>query len=119
MTRPVEELASIRQEVARTSHWLVTPSPETLSRCRDVLESAVSRLTALRGQLSPDHPDAPELLTIARALHRSAASTGRLLNTAWQYQEGWARILRTSAEGYTAGGEPAPFCQPARVSIRG
>ena len=119
MTRPVEELASIRREVARTSQWLVTPSPEMLSRCSDVLEAAVSRLTALRGQLGPDHPNAPELLTVARALQRSTATTGRLLHTAWQYHDGWARILRTSVEGYTPDGEPAPFCEPARVSIRG
>ena len=119
MTPPVEELASIRQEVARTSQWLVTPSPEMLARCSDVLEAAASRLTALRGQLSPDDPEAPELLAVARDLHRSTAATGRLLNTAWQYYDGWARILRTSAEGYTAGGEPAPFSAQARVSIRG
>jgi len=119
MTRPVEELASIRREVARTSQWLVTPSPEMLARCNDVLEAAVSRLTALRGQLGPDHPDAPELLTVARALRRSTATTGRLLRTAWQYHDGWARILRTSTEGYTVAGEPAPFSAQARVSIRG
>ena len=119
MTPAVEELASVRREVARASHWFVTPSPEMLARSSDALGAAVSRLTALRRQLSPDHPDAPELLTVARALRRSTAAAGRLLDTAWQYHDGLARILRTSAEGYTAGGEPAPFSASARVSIRG
>jgi hypothetical protein len=114
----LRRLAAARAAVEQSHHLLLTPSPEVLDRCSDILFQAIGQLSA--PPLPPKTPaHDPRVLAEARELRRQVLIAGRLLEAAASYHFGWNRVLRSMVSGYTAHGDAAPFARPGRLAVEG
>ena len=109
MAGEFEHRSVAQRELDAACELLIDPTPESLERCSCVLARAVSCLEGGK-------PGAAE----ARVLRESVRRAGRLLESAADYHRQWHRILlRLTASGYTAGGEPDMGSVRGRVSMEG
>ena len=110
-----ERLAAARAQVDRACHLLLSPTPQALDRCAQLLASALSELTACQGDSAP----ASRARTEAQRLHRSIGHTRRLLEGAAAFHQNWIRWLGALCAGYTRHGEPASLERVSRLVTEG
>jgi hypothetical protein len=114
----LRRLAAARAAVEQSHYLLLTPSPDVLDRCSDILSQAIGQLSA--PPLSRNMPaQDPRVLAEARLLRHQVRIAGRLLEAAASYHFGWNRILRSMVSGYTAHGDAAPLARPGRLAVEG
>ena len=114
----IEGFRTVRAEVERVCAMLISPSPEVLDRCPDLLRRAGEGLAALHPWLKPAHGN-PQALAEAQQLRATVRRAGRLLQNAADYHTRWNQILGTMSAGYLPGGDAAPVNRPGRVCLRG
>lgn len=114
----VEQLLAARWEVDRARALLLSPSPEALDRCSQVLETAACRLEQWRPRLREGIGN-PAALEEARRLQAAVRRAGRLLEGALSFHLNWSRWLGAMSAGYIPGGDPAPVPRGNRILVRG
>jgi hypothetical protein len=93
---------------------LITPSPENLLRCADLLEGASRGLRP--GNLpAADAAALQEMETLRRRVHYA----GALLETAAEYHRKWTTLARSMSAGYAAGGQPGEYIAAGSLCLRG
>jgi hypothetical protein len=103
--------AELARHVEGVCLLLMSPSPESMERCEQILERASSTLLSLQ----PQRSDLPAVEKLRAALGRA----GRLLESAFQYHGQWRRRLDSNLAGYLPGGNPAAVAHPGRVRLEG
>lgn len=113
-------VAQTRSGVRQARLLITTPSPQTLDRCRPLLEEATACLVRVRDSLNRagQHRE-PALLTELTGLEQDVAGLGLLLEHAAGFYSGWIRLRNSLAGGYTAQGKPAEPGPSRRVSVEG
>jgi hypothetical protein len=118
-----ERLSEARSQLIEASRLLISPVPESLDRCAQLLETAITSVAACYADLTAkrDALPAPDLAAIeeARQLQHAIGLVKLLLDTALNFHFHWSRRLGVMTGGYTADGEPAAVEHGNRVLGRG
>ena len=116
-----ERMAAAQAHTDRVCQMLLSPSPEQLDRCTELLAAAVSEMTVCRDAAAdPIRSRDPEILAETRRLQGSVRLAQRLLSGAAAFHADWIRCLGGLCAGYTVHGEPAAVeLGPRRVWARG
>lgn len=111
-------IAAIAGEMEGVCQLLTSPSPATLERCAEIMESATSRLSGLRPELETHRGEAAAL-PAARQLQSAVRRATLLLESAFQYHEQWRLRVSASLAGYSPDGSPAAIPHRVRVCVEG
>jgi hypothetical protein len=113
-----EQLQESSAHVERACVLLLTPAPDALDNCSEILETAAQRLQALRPALHTACGD-PEALAEAWRLQRDVRRAGVLLANASAYHAHWNELLGAKTAGYRCGGHAEKTPRPDRLCFRG
>ena len=92
---------------------LVSPSPENLARCAELLEEASRGLEP--GNVPGGGGAALREMEGLRHLVRHA---GALLESAAEYHRKWTALAGTMTAGYAAGGQPGEYVAAGSLCLR-
>ncbi len=103
-----------RERVAVVRGALKTSNLEEIAGCLPLLEEAIGCLH----QMPAAPPDA-ELRSELEALRFDVGVVRRLAEGGAEFYRNWARVLATTAAGYTPAGEPAALAARGSISVEG
>jgi|SRR5690242_5552784 hypothetical protein len=108
-----QQLAEVRRQLDGACDRLTAPSPASLDACAHDLESAIGQLSAFR----PNPGDA-QALEQAWHVRRSFLRARKLMESAAEFHENWARVRGAISGGYTATGEAASIVHQGRICLQ-
>lgn len=122
-----ERLAAARTAVDRAGQLLLSPTPQRIDACSQLMQAAISEVSELRNLEVPCLPSGsqirpatqPDELHQARLLKASIGRAARLLESAAAFHAGWIRCLGALCAGYTGQGRPAALDRGAHLLARG
>jgi hypothetical protein len=114
-----EQLAAARENLDRACELLLSPSPEALDQCAPLLEAAVTKVTACQQAVAGQEWTAPGASAEGRRLQAAVRRARRLLDSAAEYHQNWARRIGALSAGYDGRGEPAEVDRGRRLILRG
>jgi len=122
-----ERLATARTAVDRAGQLLLSPTPQQIDACSQLIQAAISEVSELRNLEVPSLPSGsqirpashPDELHQARLLKASIGRAARLLESAAAFHAGWIRCLGALCAGYTGQGQPAALDRGAHLLARG
>jgi hypothetical protein len=114
-----EQFAAARGKLERACELLLSPSPAALDQCTPLLEAAVTKITACRAALTGPVRTEPSAYAEGRRLQAAVRRARRLLESAAEYHQNWARRMGAMSAGYDSRGEPAAVDRGRRLIIRG
>ena len=99
---------------------LKAPTPEEIGGCLPLLGEAIDCLQAApTARHDPELAGESELAGELDALRFEVGVLRRLIERGAAFYQGWARVLATTAAGYTPAGEPAALTAPGSVCLEG
>jgi hypothetical protein len=122
-----ERLAAARSAVDRACQLLLSPTPQQMDACSQLIQAAISDLSESPNLEVPSLPAGPQIrpashpdeLHQARLLKASIGRAARLLESAAAFHAGWIRCLGALCAGYTGQGQPAALDRGAHLLARG
>ena len=114
-----QQLAAAREDLDRASELLLSPSPAALDQCAPLLEAAVKKVTACQRAMADPAQCEPGAFTECSRLQAAVRRARRLLDSAAEYHQNWARRIGALSAGYDGRGEPAAVERGRRLILRG
>ena len=108
--------ASLRRARTQLEHvrrMLISPSPEVLDNCENLLAATARELDASRPGWQQSIGDGPAVAE-ARLARKALQNVGRLLENAASFHMRWQRIRAAIGGGYRADGAPGQLRHAAR-----